>query len=197
MSAHNNAATYWLLAGLAGATGLYLFWTYSQAFQDALSSASTSSDGATSGGGIVEAITQIPEQIVSTADRGFRNNNPGNIIPNGVKYNGLTGTDSSGFGIFSSMQYGIRAIAVILKVYSSKYGLNTVDGIIRRWSATDQDAYVTNVSALLGVDPHDFIDVTDPNTLQGLVTGIIRQENGSILAATITSEQLSNGIALA
>lgn len=195
MSKH--AATYWLLAGLAGAAGLYIYWMYSQAFQDALSGASTSSDGTTSDSGIIEAITQAPEAIVSTLDRGFRNNNPGNIKPAGVQFNGLTGTDAQGFGIFSSMQYGIRAIAVILKTYSSRYGLNTVDGLIRRWSATDQDAYVANVSALLGVDPHDYLDVSDPDTLQGLVTGIIRQENGAILASTITSAQLTNGIALA
>lgn len=193
-----HASTYWLLAGLAGATGLYFLWTYSQAFQDALSSASTSSDGTTSGGGIVETITQLPEKIVSiTSDRGFRNNNPGNIIPKGVKYEGLTGVDAQGFGEFSSMTYGIRAIAVTLKTYSSRYGLNTVDGIIRRWSATDQDAYVANVSALLNVDPHESIDVSDPDTLQGLVSGIIRQENGAVLASTVTGEQLNAGISLA
>jgi hypothetical protein len=188
---------YWLFGALAAALGVYVFYRASPAFQDALSGASSSDAGNTTGGGAIETLTQLPERIVSLADRGFRNNNPGNIRPAGVAFEGQAGVDADGFGIFSSMQYGIRAIAVILKTYSSRYGLQTVDAIIRRWSATDQDAYVSNVAALLGVDPHDSIDVTDADTLSGLVQGIIRQENGAVLAATITAEQLSSGVQLA
>lgn len=193
-----NARIYWLLAGLAGATGLYVYYLNSQSFQDALSSASTSSGGQTSGGGLIEAITQIPQEAVSTVDRGFRNNNPGNIKPTSdTEFNGQTGRDAQGFGIFSSMEYGIRAIAVILKNYENRDGLNTVREMITRWSTTDQGAYVDNVSAQLGVQPDDYIDVNDPNTMQGMITGIITQENGALLASTVTGAQIANGIALA
>lgn len=186
-----------LLSGLALAIAAYAWYKLYPGAQDVLSSASTSDSGVTSGGGVIEAITQLPEQAVGVLDRGFRDNNPGNIRPAGQNFQGLTGTDAQGFGIFSSMEDGLRAIAVIIKNYYLLHGLNTVDGIIRRWSATDQDAYVTNVAAVLGVDPHEDIDPTDPNTLQGIVEGIITQENGRVLAATITTAQIENGVALA
>lgn len=193
----SESRIYWLLAGLAGAAGLYLYYLNSQSFQNLLSSASTSSGGTTSGGGIVEQITQIPQDVISTVDRGFRNNNPGNIKPGSVVFDGMTGVDAQGFAIFSSMEYGIRAIAVIIKNYQNRDGLNTVREMITRWSTTDQSAYVANVSANVGVGPDDYIDVNDPSTLTAMVQGIITQENGQVLAATITGAQLSNGIALA
>lgn len=187
-----NAHTYWLLAGLAGVVGLYAWYQNSTSFQDFLSNYNVGS------GGLIQDLTQLPQSVVSTVDRGFRNNNPGNIRPTSAKeFTGQIGIDSDGFAIFSSMEYGIRAIAVILKNYGTRDGINTVEGAITRWSATDQSAYVANVSAILGVGPDDYIDLTDPNTLSGIVQGIIAQENGQVLAATITGVQLQNGIALA
>lgn len=192
-----NARIYWLLAGLAGATGLYVYWRSSQTFQDAISGASTSNDGTTTTGGFIQDITQIPQSVVSTVDRGFRNNNPGNIKPGSIVFDGMTGVDANGFAIFSSMEYGIRAIAVIIKNYQNRDGLNTVREMIDRWSTTDQSAYVSNVSADVGVGPDDYIDVNDPTTLSAIINGIITQENGQLLAATITGAQIQNGIALA
>lgn len=194
----SDSRIYWLLAGLAGAAGLYVYYLNSQSFQDALGNASVSSNGHTSDGGLIEAITQLPQEAVSTVDRGFRNNNPGNIKPTSdTEFNGQTGRDAQGFGIFSSMEYGIRAIAVILKNYQNRDGLNTVREMITRWSTTDQGAYADNVSAQLGVQPDDYIDVNDPSTMQGMITGIITQENGALLASTVTGAQIANGIALA
>src|SRR5262245_8809411 len=71
--------------------------------------------------------------------RGLRNNNPGNI-KHGAQWEGMapTQTDPT-FITFVSPEYGIRAMARILKNYQSKWGLNTLDQVIRRWSATDQD----------------------------------------------------------
>lgn len=194
----SESRIYWLIAALTGAVGLYVYYLSSQSFQNALSAASTSSDGTTSGGGLIEAITQLPQEAVSTVDRGFRNNNPGNIKPTSdTEFNGQTGRDAQGFGIFSSMEYGIRAIAVILKNYENRDGLNTVREMITRWSTTDQSAYVADVSAYVGVGPDDPIDVNDPATLEAMIQGIITQENGQLLAATITGAQIANGVALA
>jgi len=192
-----NARIYWLLGLFAGAVGLYV-WSQTRSGSDFLSGASVSNGDSTSSGGLFQDLTQLPQSVVSTVDRGFRNNNPGNIKPTSdTEFTGQTGRDSDGFGIFSSMEYGIRAIAVIIRNYYRLYGLNTVEGIITRWSATDQAAYVQNVSDTLGVDPYEVVDPTDPNTMSGIVQGIITQENGALLASTVTSTQIVNGIALA
>lgn len=113
--------------------------------------------------------------------RGIRNNNPGNIKWSASQtFHGQIGQDSAGFIIFDTMENGIRAIAVIIKNYSHLHGLRTVDGIIRRWSVTDQDAYVANVSAALGVQPYDSISVDDTGTLTIVVDAIIAQEDGRV-----------------
>ena len=92
--------------------------------------------------------------------RGIRNANPGNIVydPNN-DWLGQTGSDGT-FAVFSSPIYGIRAMCKALLNYVNKDGVApTVDSIIRRWSKTDQDAYVANVSSALGVSPNTVIDV--------------------------------------
>ena len=90
--------------------------------------------------------------------RGLRNNNPGNIVYDPANnWLGQTGTDGH-FAVFSSPVYGIRAMAKALLNYVNKDGVApTVDSIIRRWSKTDQDVYVANVSAALGVDPREHL----------------------------------------
>jgi hypothetical protein len=72
-----------------------------------------------------------------------------------------------------------------------------VDAAIRRWSKTDQDAYVANVSAALNVDPHDAIDLTDDNTRQIIIRAMTVQENGAIAAALIPDSIIVQGVSLA
>lgn len=64
--------------------------------------------------------------------KGIRNNNPLNV-EKGENWQGMTGNDGR-FVIFQTPFYGIRAAARILKNYRDKYGLNTVNGIIKRWA---------------------------------------------------------------
>ena len=106
---------------------------------------------------------------------GIRNNNPGNI-KKGAGFDGeITSTDPT-FAQFVSMDMGVRAIGKLLLTYYYKYGIDTVDGLIRRYSATDQVDYVNNVSDFLHVGKYEHINVR--NRLEELVTAIIRQENG-------------------
>lgn len=153
-----------ILLGLLGAS--LAMWVYSRTQSGAGTSAS-----------ITDSIASVGDSIVSTI-RGIRNNNPGNIRYNAAnQWQGQTGQDAAGFCTFDTPENGVRAIAVILKNYSRHYGLNTVDGIARRWSATDQEAYVTNVSAALGVGPYDTISLDDASTLTTFVDAIIVQED--------------------
>lgn len=116
---------------------------------------------------------------VYTGTRGLRNNNPGNIKYDGTQWEGLANPPTDGtFCIFVSAEYGIRAIAHILTNYQNLDGLNTVDGMISRWSETDQASYINNVSQALGVNPDDPIQVSDPATMQNMIAAIVTQENG-------------------
>ncbi len=163
----------YLLAGLIGATGAWIAYRLSQG---------------------ESALPDIAGGVVSTI-RGIRNNNPGNLKYNAsIKWQGQTGQDAQGFCTFDTMTDGVRAMAIDLKNAQTIHGRNTVYDIVVNYSLTDQDAYVSNVSAALGVDPHDTIDITDPTTLYDYMTAAIKQESGELgyLAALPV---LSTGIA--
>jgi hypothetical protein len=96
----------------------------------------------------------------------------------GIQWQGLIGVDPDGFLIFDTMANGLRAPKINLRNYGRLHGISTVDGVARRWSTTDQDAYSANLAAFLGVDPQENIDLEDYGTLTQLVRGIVRQEDG-------------------
>ncbi len=116
---------------------------------------------------------------VYSKSRGLRNNNPGNIR-RGIDWQGMAERQPDPeFVTFQSPVYGIRAMNKILKTYATKYGLNTVRGIINRWappSENDTDAYVAAVAEALGVDPDARIDVAA--RARELTQAIIQHENG-------------------
>lgn len=116
--------------------------------------------------------------------RGIRNNNPGNIRKSHEPWRGLLPTDDqtdSAFFRFSSPEWGIRAIAVILRTYQSKYKLGTVRALIQRWAPeteNDTSTYVDAVAKAVGASPDEPIDLRDAGDMRGMVLAIIRHENG-------------------
>lgn len=115
--------------------------------------------------------------------RGIRNNNAGNIrwgcAWKGLKADGKE--QDKEFCVFIAPEYGIRAMARILRNYSEIYKINTVAGIIHRWappSENDTVSYIKHVSRVLGVDSDDVINVKDEGTLMSLIKAIIKHENG-------------------
>lgn len=114
--------------------------------------------------------------------RGLRNNNPLNIEDTGDDWTGLdTPRNDSGPGTpklrFTDPVYGFRAAAHIVRNYVGVDGVPaTVNGIIRRWSATDQDAYVQHVAGDLGVDPDATLDLS--SQLAPMFASMTSQENG-------------------
>jgi len=113
------------------------------------------------------------------APRGIRNNNAGNIR-HGAKWQGLAAeqTDSA-FCTFTDPVYGIRAMGKILLNYQSRYGINTVRGIIDRWAPpveNDTEAYIEHVADDLRVGIDEPIVIAD--NLVGLIKAIIYHENG-------------------
>lgn len=137
------------------------------------------------GGGLLD---EIMGTIGLNPTRGERNNNPGNIRLSTVKWAGeVQGPDNS-FVAFATPEDGIRALAKLLKNYQTKYGLNTIKGIINRYAPpleNNTSAYVAAVAASVGVGPDTVIDTSDPATLTALVNAVIRHENGrNIYAAS-------------
>lgn len=115
--------------------------------------------------------------------RGIRNNNAGNIRW-GCNWQGLKKDgreQDKEFCVFVSPEYGIRAIAKIIRNYSDIYRINTVAGIVHRWappSENDTVSYIKHVSQSLKVDPEEIINVRDTNVMLKLIKAIIKHENG-------------------
>jgi hypothetical protein len=133
------------------------------------------------------------EGIMTDQTRGERNNNPGNIER--VKANPWQGQlsdpdyaktiealkNGGRFEVFSSVEWGIRALAGLLITYQDRYGLRTIAGIIGRWAPAgenDAGAYVADVASLTGFAPDVVLDLHSYAYLAPLVTAIISHENG-------------------
>jgi hypothetical protein len=130
------------------------------------------------GQSITEAAIAAGVEAIS-GPRGIRNNNPGNIVRSGVSWVGMS-PDQSGdsrFIVFSAPEYGIRAMARVLKNYIAG-GYTTVQQIINRWAPpieNDTSAYVNAVASSMGVYPTAQIDAS---FLEPLIAAIIQHENG-------------------
>ncbi|MFQ2895822.1 hypothetical protein ACK3YL_20060 [Aeromonas caviae] len=124
--------------------------------------------------------------------RGLRNNNPGNIDYHASNpWNGLDSAKPSDgrFCRFISPEYGIRAMARVLRNYTKRDGLpgvggpgiDTVQEVINRWAPPSENvtsAYVAQVAKALGVNPDTPINIADRGVMALLVEAIIRHENG-------------------
>ena len=113
--------------------------------------------------------------------RGYRNRNPGNIehlADN--KWQGLADPPSDGrFCRFTSHEFGLRALAVLLITYQDRHGLRTLRGIINRWAPpteNDTASYVAAVARQMGVGPDDRIDLHRHDHLRPLLEAIVAHE---------------------
>jgi len=118
--------------------------------------------------------------LFSSATRGLRNNNPGNIRKSSTTYVGEVVGNDPEFKTFATIEYGYRAIYMVLNTYRVKYGLTTVAGIIGRWAPASENptgSYVSFVAKKAGVNPNDQL-VFSKEQLKGIVAGITKFENG-------------------
>lgn len=128
-----------------------------------------------------------PEMTIdlSTAPRGVRNNNPGNIDFNPLNnWKGLNPKSKeldSRFCVFISPEYGIRALMIVLRNYERKHGLNSVRQIINRWAPTHENntsAYMTHVAKMMNVELDSCLDLKNRDVLIKLAKAIVTHENG-------------------
>jgi len=115
--------------------------------------------------------------------RGDRNNNPGNIDRNNIKWQGMA-DDQSGddrFIIFEYPQDGIRAMSRILKTYQRRYNLYTINDIIAKWAPTTENntnAYTKYVTQQVRINANDHINLNDNNLMFKIIRAMIQYENG-------------------
>lgn len=113
--------------------------------------------------------------------RGIRNRNPGNIRRGKTRYKGETQGCDAAFKSFATMQWGYRAIFVLLHTYAVRYGLRTIRGMISRYAPPEENDtrnYVDTVAALSETDADRLIDTLRAEDMIPIVEAISRVENG-------------------
>lgn len=178
------------LAVIVVGAGLLLFAARAVQANKSASMADTG-DALSSG---LDAIINSVEDFMTP--RGIRNNNPGNVRKSATAWRGQSAhqTDAN-FVQFDTPEFGIRALSRVVDTYATKYGLNTVRGIIERYAPpveNDTGAYVRAVADAVGVAPDDLIDVRANKA--AIVQGIIAHENG---VQPYTVAQIDNGVSMA
>jgi len=126
-------------------------------------------------------IYEVGEKV-GLVTRGLRNNNPGNIERNNIVWKGMS-ADQSGddrYIVFDRPEYGIRAMGRVLNTYYTIHTLQTVRGIINRWSPPKEnntESYIKHVAQRMGIGTDVPINWTIENRIQ-LIAAIIKHENG-------------------
>lgn len=119
---------------------------------------------------------------LSSAPRGIRNNNPGNLIFTNINWTGKLPKEENKdrrFEMFIAPEYGIRAMIKDLKNDIEK-GKNTVPALMTEYAPrfeNNTDAYIQTVCKDLKVSTSAKLLPTK-NTLRLLVHSISRVENG-------------------
>lgn len=143
--------------------------------------------------------------VAAGMPRGIRNNNPGNIRV-GDPWLGLAEpaemTDfqrsETAFCVFKEPEWGLRAMAVLLRNYQIKHDLRTIRQMIARWAPAsdnnDTNGYATFVARKLNRSPDDAVDVLTAKDLIPMMSAMVQRENGM---APYGESQYGAAIALA
>ena len=155
----------------------------------------TEADFAENSANSPEVVDNSPK--TDRMSRGLRNNNPGNLERNNIAWQGMAEdqTDER-FITFSSPEYGIRAMARVLKNYGRRHGLRTIEQIISRWAPASEnqtDSYIQHVSQKLDIPPATPLNLDDDALLGRLIRVIIEHENGTI---PYDDETIAKGVQL-
>lgn len=123
---------------------------------------------------------QIVEVPNSSAPRGIRNKNPGNLEYRGQDGATLEDHANPRFARFRTAEQGLAALASQLRRYGQR-GIDSVRAIISTYAPSTENntpGYTNKVAGSLGVDPNAKLNLNDPTVLQGIMGAIIKVENG-------------------
>jgi hypothetical protein len=134
------------------------------------------------------------------AQYGLNINNPGNLRPfKNNFYLGQTDLRPNGEAVFSSMLYGLRALAMDLNIKIDKDHLTNIQQIANIYApASDGNnpiEYANTVAKVSGIGKYDYL-VSDNETVARLMRGIIVAENGYADSAKISDTDINDGIML-
>ena len=140
---------------------------------------------------LAQRVNKKNNQITHTADdmqtntnipRGYRNNNPLNIIISSQAWKGKVTPNTDGrFEQFESMAYGYRAAFVILRTYVNKYNCDTLAKIITRWAPPSENkttSYIQSVCSITGFKQGEYINPYSETQMESLVYAMSIVENG-------------------
>lgn len=127
---------------------------------------------------IIGALFAGAQYMKLKQPKGVRNNNPLNIKED--KRNNWSGSVGSagGFVQFITPVYGIRAAAKLLRNYRDMYGINTIEGVIKKWAPKIENntaAYIKSVSQKTNIEPDAVL--SDSGYL-AVIEAMIYHENG-------------------
>ncbi len=119
---------------------------------------------------------------LASMSRGLRNNNPGNIRLGRVRYKGERAKSSDrAFRQFESMEWGYRAMFVLLHTYALKHGCNTLRKIINRYAPPSEnhtENYIRRVAHATHLAPDEKISTIDKGVMTAIVAAMSEVENG-------------------
>ena len=114
--------------------------------------------------------------------RGYRNLNPGNIRLGAFRYKGERAVSSDKeFRQFESMEWGYRAMFVLLHTYSLRHGCRTLRSIISRYATPEEnntEAYLRRVADATHLLPDEPLSTTDGAVMTAVVAAMSEVENG-------------------
>lgn len=114
--------------------------------------------------------------------RGLDNRNPGNIRLSAVRYKGeVRPSRDPEFRCFGSMEWGYRALFVLLHTYSKRHKCRTLRQMIERYAPPSEnrtESYVSFVASFAGVAPDREVETLDRRTMTEIVCAISLMENG-------------------
>lgn len=116
--------------------------------------------------------------------RGIENCNPGNIRRSRVRYKGERhpSTDAL-FKQFEAMEWGYRAMFVLLDTYRVRHGLRTLREMIMRYAPPEENhtaLYIDMVCDMTGIRPDEVLDTRSRRTMVPVVAAMSRVENGCV-----------------
>ena len=114
--------------------------------------------------------------------RGLRNNNPGNIRLGSFRYKGEKARSSdAAFRQFDAIEWGYRAMFVLLHTYARKHGCRTLREMINRYAPPIEnhtESYIRRVAYATHLAPDEAISTTDGAVMTAVVAAMSEVENG-------------------
>ena len=92
-------------------------------------------------------------------------------------WRGQVGRDRHGHAVFESPEWSLRAGAIVLKNYSKRHGLNTIEGIVKRFSTCNHAEYIAFLCRRLKLRPNEKFDVVA--RMPELLPAMVKFESGA------------------